>query len=134
MQSTQEKAAALFQDLGDPETLAALAAEGFAPLIRPRVNTHIHLPPNFSAFDNVAQAVDLAEAEKVGVLGVSNYYDYRVYADYAALAAKQGVFPLFGLEIIALLDDLLQAGIKINDPGNPGKMYICGKGITRFDP
>ena len=22
----------------------------------------------------------------------------------------------------------------INDPGNPGKMYVCGKGITRFDP
>src|SRR6185369_855807 len=20
----------------------------------------------------------------------------------------------------------------INDPGNPGKMYVCGKGITRF--
>jgi hypothetical protein len=28
---------------------------------------------------------------------------------------------------------LRDAGIKINDPGNPGKFYICGKGITRFD-
>ena len=22
---------------------------------------------------------------------------------------------------------------KVNDPGNPGKTYLCGKGITRFD-
>src|SRR6185436_12289843 len=44
----------------------------------------------------------------------------------------KGILPLFGLEIIALLEDLASAGVKINDPGNPGKMYICGKGITRF--
>ena len=24
--------------------------------------------------------------------------------------------------------------MKINDPGNPGKIYTCGKGITRFAP
>src|SRR5438477_1817557 len=94
----------LFQSLGEPETLSARAAEGFAPLSRPRVNTHIHLPPNFSAFDTVAQAVEAAADQDVRVLGVSNYYDYRVYADFAALAAKRGVFPLFGIEIIALLD------------------------------
>ena len=29
--------------------------------------------------------------------------------------------------------DLRDAGVKVNDPGNPGKTYICGKGITRFD-
>jgi hypothetical protein len=23
--------------------------------------------------------------------------------------------------------------VKVNDPGNPGKTYLCGKGITRFD-
>ena len=29
--------------------------------------------------------------------------------------------------------DLRDAGVKVNDPGNPGKTYLCGKGITRFD-
>ena len=75
-----------------------------------------------------------AAEQGVRVVGVSNYYDYSVYADFAARAQAKGIFPLFGLEIIALLDELVQAGIKINDPGNPGKMYLCGKGITRFDP
>lgn len=101
---------------------------------RLRVNAHIHLPPNFSAFETVAQAVDLAAEQSVHVLGASNYYDYTVYGEFAAKSATLGIFPLFGTEIICLLDDLRQAGIKINDPGNPGKMYLCGKGITAFDP
>lgn len=102
--------------------------------VRRRVNTHIHLPPNFSAFQTVQQAIDLSAAQKVEVLGVSNYYDYDVYGDFVDGARKAGIFPLFGLEIICLIDDLVKAGVKINDPGNPGKMYICGKGITRFAP
>lgn len=97
-------------------------------------NAHIHLPPNFSAFDTVAQAVALAADQGVAVLGASNYYDYRVYRDFTQEAARRGVFPLFGLEIITLDDDLRREGIKVNDPGNPGKFYVCGKGITRFDP
>ncbi len=125
---------ALIRDLGDPDALSARAARGSAPRVRPRVNSHIHLPPNFSAFDTPQQAVDLAAGQDVRVLGVSHYYDYQVYADFAARASRQGVFPLFGLEVIALIEDLVRAGTRINDPGNPGKMYLCGKGITGFDP
>jgi len=99
-----------------------------------RVNAHIHLPPNFSAFDSVAQAVGLAAEQGVRVLGASNYYDFGVYREFEARAREAGVYPLFGLETIALLEDLQAAGVKINDPGNPGKMYLCGKGITRFAP
>ena len=121
------------RQLGTVQQLQQLAHQGLAPAARPRVNSHIHLPPNFSAFETVAQAVDLAAQQQVGVVGVSNYYHYRVYADFVAQARRQGIFPLFGLEIICLIGELVKAGVKINDPGNPGKMYICGKGITRFE-
>ncbi len=101
----------------------------------PRLNNaHIHLPPNFSAFASASEAVRLAQTEGVTVLGASNYYDYAVYQEFAREAAEQGVFPLFGLEIITLDTDLLAQGVKVNDPGNPGKFYLCGKGITAFDP
>jgi len=133
MQSATETVSGLFESLGAPEALWACAAEGLAPTTRPRVNAHIHLPPNFSAFDTVTQAIGLAKAQQVGVLGASNYYDYTVYSDFAQQAAQHGIFPLFGIEIIALIDDLVRAGVKLNDPGNPGKMYLCGKGISRFD-
>ena len=97
-------------------------------------NAHIHLPPNFSAFDSVAQAVNLAAAQGVAVLGASNYYDYTVYEPFTRLALDAGIFPLFGLEIITLDDEMRDAGVLANDPGNPGKVYICGKGITGFAP
>ena len=127
------KAFAALRDLGDPESMELLARHGLAPGVRPKVNLHIHLPPNFSAFQSVAQAVGLAGEQGVGVLGASNYYHYDVYSDFAEQARRHGIFPLFGLEVIALIDELLRAAVRINDPGNPGKMYICGMGITCFD-
>ncbi len=124
----------LMQDLGSPDALRGWAAEGIAPAVRPQVNAHVHLPPNFSAFETARQAVDLADAQDVRVLGASNYYDYSVYGELAALASERGIFPIFGLEIISLVDEMVHEGVKVNDPGNPGKYYFCGKGITRFAP
>jgi hypothetical protein len=115
-----------------PETDGPTSSSPIGPP-RPH-NTHIHLPPNFSAFDSVAEAVEAASAEGVVMLGVSNYYHYGVYGDFARAARDAGIFPLFGTEIICLVDDLVQRRVRINDPANPGKMYICGKAITRFDP
>jgi hypothetical protein len=116
----------------DPAAIDAAVRDVVAPDPVPLVNAHIHLPPNFSAFETVDQALDLAAAQRVAVLGCSNYYDFNVYGDFIAAARARGIFPLFGLEIIALDDPLAAAGVKVNDPGNPGKMYICGKGIVQF--
>ncbi len=113
-------------------SVAELQASSSVP-VPARVNAHIHLPPNFSAFENVAQVVQLASQQQMDVLGVSNYYDFQAYAPFARDAQQAGIFPLYGLEVIALLPELQAQGIKINDPGNPGKMYLCGKGITAFE-
>src|SRR3990172_1794236 len=126
-------ALAALRDLGTPDEIRVLAERGYGPASPPRVNAHIHLPPNFSAFESVEQAVNLAAEEHIGVLGVSNYYDFEVYGEFVERARAKGIFPLFGLEIISMQADLRNAGVKVNDPGNPGKTYICGKGITRFD-
>ena len=80
MTSTTDPFAAAMRQLGSPD---ALTARAVAPN-RPLVNAHIHLPPNFSAFETTRQALALAEAQDVRVLGASNYYDYAVYADFAA--------------------------------------------------
>jgi hypothetical protein len=119
--------------LGTPDDMRALARQATAPRPVPRVNAHIHLPPNFSAFESVESAVNLAAEQEIQTLGVSNYYDYDVYGEFVSRARKKGIFPLFGTEIICMDDALRRAGIKLNDPGNPGKFYLCGKGITRFD-
>ncbi len=99
------------------------------------VNTHVHLPPNFSAFGTTAEAVERAAVEGLAVLGASNYYDFAAYREFEDLAREAGVYPLFGMEAICYLPELRDAGVKINDPGNPGKMYVCGKGLSHWaDP
>ena len=101
---------------------------------RPIVNTHVHVPPNFSAFETAEEAVQAAASQGVAALGTANYYDFRVYRRFAAAATKAGVLPLFGLEIMALIDDLPEGGTLVNDPTNLDRMYLCGKAITRIDP
>lgn len=98
----------------------------------PVVNTHVHFPPNFSAFSTVADAIDAASAEGVRAVGISNFFDQQVYADFAEQAKAAGIVALFGLEFITVIDELAAAGVRVNDPANPGRMYLCGKGIAPF--
>ena len=132
MKSNIDKAFESLRNISTPDEIKSLAKTADLAADRFKSNCHIHLPPNFSAFSNVEEAVTKAENENIRVLGAGNYYDYTVYADFAGLARQTGIYPLFGLEIICLLDDLVRKGIRINDPANPGKFYICGKGITKF--
>jgi hypothetical protein len=96
---------------------------------RPAFNTHLHLPPNFSAFSTVEDAVETAAREGARVIGSSNFHDFGVYDRLASAAQEHGVAALFGLEFISVLQDEQRRGVKINDPANPGRAYICGKGI-----
>jgi hypothetical protein len=124
----------LIRSTGNVADLKQAAAKGIAPALRQKVNSHVHLPPNFSAFTTIAQVTELAKQQGVPVIGVTNYYDYRVYDQFADLAKQARIFPMFGLEVISLVDELVKGGVKINDPGNPGRLYICGKGTMRFQP
>lgn len=96
------------------------------------VNTHVHFPPNFSAFATVSDVVATAVAEGARAVGISNFFDQQVYARFAAEADAAGIVALYGLEFITLIDELAEAGIRVNDPANPGRMYLCGKGIAPF--
>ncbi len=101
---------------------------------RAKTNAHVHLPPNFSAFETLVQALDMASQEGVRLLGAGNYYDFTVYAELIEAALTRGIVPLLGTEIVSMMDDLREAGQRVNDPGNPGKAYLCGKGIVRLKP
>ena len=98
----------------------------------PLVNTHVHFPPNFSAFRTVEDAIGTAAAEGARAVGISNFFDQQVYAEFRDQADAAGIVALYGLEFITLDDDLAAAGIRVNDPANPGRMYLCGKGIAPF--
>ena len=94
------------------------------------VNGHFHTPYSFSAFTEIEQPFQLAEAEGVQVLGINDFYTTDGYAEFAELALKYKIFPLFNIEFMSLQKDLQEANVRVNDPANPGRTYMSGKGLT----
>ncbi|MDO9615578.1 MAG: PHP domain-containing protein, partial [Bacteroidota bacterium] len=70
------------------------------------VNGHFHTPFSFSAFTEIDQVFKMAEAEGVQVLGINDFYTTDGYAEFADLAAKYKIFPLFNIEFMSLQKDL----------------------------
>ena len=97
----------------------------------PDINGHIHTPHSFSAFSEIEQAFELAKKEGVSVLGINDFYTTDGYNEFAKLAVDNKIFPLFNIEFMALQNDLQEAGIRVNDPSNPGRTYFSGKGLRQ---
>ena len=95
----------------------------------PNVNTHIHTPFSFSSFTGLEQAFEMAVEEGIKALGINDFYVTDGYEEFAALARQNRIYPLFNIEAIALSKKLQDQGIRVNDPANPGRIYLCGKGL-----
>ncbi|HEY3388328.1 MAG TPA: hypothetical protein VGK38_02070 [Prolixibacteraceae bacterium] len=94
------------------------------------VNAHLHTPYSFSAFSGIPQALDMAVNEDVKVLGINDFYTTDGYSEWADECVARKIFPLFNIEYISLNRDDQKAGIKVNDPNNPGRTYLSGKGLS----
>ena len=94
------------------------------------VNAHLHTPFSFSAFDSISQALDMAAKEGVKVVGINDFYSQDGYADWNDGCRERGLFPLFGIEFISLNVEDQAAGVRVNDPNNPGRTYLSGKGLA----
>lgn len=94
-----------------------------------QVNGHFHTPYSFSAFSEIIQVFEMAEKEGVKVLGINDFYTTDGYAEFNQLAKQFHIFPLFNIEFMTLQKDLQAAGIRVNDPNNPGRTYFSGKGL-----
>ncbi|MDR1562759.1 MAG: hypothetical protein LBS54_06735 [Dysgonamonadaceae bacterium] len=95
----------------------------------PNVNAHLHTPYSFSAFNSLTEALDKAKEENVKVAGINDFYTTDGYIEWRDEALKRGIYPMFNIEFISLQEDDLKAGIRVNDPNNPGRTYISGKGL-----
>ena len=94
------------------------------------VNAHLHTPYSFSAFDDVAQALDMAAGEGVGVVGINDFYSLDGYKEWNDGCAERDLCPMFNIEFISLNAEDQAAGLRVNDPNNPGRTYISGKGLA----
>ena len=94
------------------------------------VNAHLHTPYSFSAFRDVDDALDRAVSEGVKVVGINDFYTPEGYEEWARGCEKRHLYPLFGIEFIALDQEDQQAGLRVNDPANPGRTCLSGKGLA----
>lgn len=94
------------------------------------VNAHLHTPYSFSAFDSIPQALDMAAAEGVKVVGINDFYSLDGYGEWSEECGRRHLFPLFNIEFISLNVEDQAAGIRVNDPNNPGRTYLSGKGLA----
>ncbi len=94
------------------------------------VNAHLHTPYSFSAFEKLTDALDMAKKEGVPVIGINDFYSLDGYAEWNTECEKRKLFPLFNIEFISLQSDDQAAGLRVNDPGNPGRTYLSGKGLA----
>lgn len=96
----------------------------------PDVNAHIHTPYSFSAFGSISEALDKAAAEGVRVVGINDFYSTDGFLEWRAGCADRSLYPLYGIEFIALDTGMQESGLRVNDPGNPGRIYLSGKGLA----
>ena len=94
------------------------------------VNAHIHTPYSFSAFSSVEEALEHAAAEGVKVVGINDFYSTDGYGAWKEGCEARKLYPLFGIEFISLNAEDQAAGLRVNDPNNPGRTYISGKGLA----
>jgi hypothetical protein len=93
------------------------------------VNGHVHTPYSFSAFNGMDQIFEMAIRENIKALGINDFYVTDGYEEFAGLASRHCIFPLFNIEAIALSKEQQAKGIRVNDPNNPGRTYFSGKGL-----
>lgn len=96
----------------------------------PKVNNHLHTPHSFSAFESEEEALDQAREEGVSVVGVNDFFSFDAYEAWCDESFRRGLFPLFNIEFIGLSREDEIKGYKVNDPGNPGRVYFSGKGLA----
>ena len=103
---------------------------------RPRrgTNSHIHTSESFSVFRSPTEAVWQAAREGLAVLGINDHYTVAGHDEFRRACEIAGIAATFSLEAVAM-DRAAEAGsLLLNDPDNPGRVYLCGKGVTRIPP
>lgn len=114
--------------------LAALgelcAREGRRP--RRGVNLHIHTNESFSVFRSPTEAVAQAAGEGVVAFGINDHYTVAGHEEFRRACEVARLPATFSLEAVAMDREAERSGARLNDPSNPGRVYLCGKGVTNY--
>ena len=132
MQNTAQLETALYEGGLDQRlrALGQLCAQ-LGPKTKRGTNCHIHTSESFSVFRSPTEAVWQAAREGLAVLGINDHYTIAGHEEFRRACEVAGIAAAFSLEAVAMDRDAEAHSVLLNDPDNPGRVYLCGKGVTR---
>jgi hypothetical protein len=95
------------------------------------INLHLHTNESFSYFSSPTEAVWQAFLEDVYYLGINDHYSIHGHGEFRAACGITGLMAFYSIEAIALDAETRDNKRRFNDPNNPGRTYIVGKGVVR---
>ncbi len=95
------------------------------------INLHVHTNESFSVFRNPTEAVWYAYREDIEYFGINDHYTIDGHDEFRLACEAAGIRPTFSIEAIAMDEVALKKWRRYNDPNNPGRCYLIGKGVVR---
>jgi hypothetical protein len=95
------------------------------------INLHVHTNESFSAFSSPTESVLHAYEQNIEYFGINDHYTIAGHPEFRTACEVAGLRAVFSVEAIAMDDESLRKKRRYNDPANPGRIYIIGKGVTR---
>ena len=95
------------------------------------VNVHIHTSESFSIFRSPTEAAWKAYRAGLEIFGINDHYTIAGHKEFGEACKILGLKAAFSIEAIAMSEEAKKKGERYNDPKNPGRIYLCGKGVVR---
>ena len=94
------------------------------------VNLHIHTSESFSVFASPSEAAWTGYAAGLEVMGINDHYTVDGHREFGRACEILGLRAAFNIEAMAMSKEAKKNGERYNDPRNPGRTYLCGKGVA----
>ncbi|MGQ9617228.1 MAG: PHP domain-containing protein [Spirochaetota bacterium] len=95
------------------------------------INLHIHTNESFSVFKSPTEAVWYAYRDDIEYFGINDHYTIDGHDEFRLACEVAGIKPTFSIEAIAMDEEAFRSRRRYNDPNNPGRCYLIGKGVVR---
>jgi len=95
------------------------------------INLHVHTNESYSLFRSPTEAVWYAYSSGVEYFGINDHYTIDGHPEFRDACRIADLKPAFSIEAVAMDPVSCRANRRYNDPNNPGRCYLIGKGVTR---
>jgi len=100
------------------------------PRERHGVNLHLHTNESFSVFNSPTEMAWKGYMAGLEVLGINDHYTIEGHKEFQEACKILGIKAAFNIEAMAMFEEAKNNSERYNDPKNPGRTYLCGKGVV----